>query len=363
MHYASRFPRLDNELSNLFGPSLSDGSIHVLGGAIKAFFMYWIPVTLWKRRLRGNFQRALAIAVYVGVVRLVDRIIRLKCRKQVEGDPLDAEGLIRKFHMMIAGLIGGGIGLLVDPSVYNSTLILFWSLVRTVRCYLPSDLPYASTVVMCLSAAQVLTLWIRHPDELDKGYLRFLNSQGMRTKEQLEPLRYGTIYNPCPIVHPGRTCAEDHVWYFPRNYIKALRLYLPVYLVMLLFTKKRNPLHFIENLGRSSLFLAAYCTIAWSSACYYYKSTNGPVNRFNLMGHTWLAGLATLIEREGRRNELAAYCATYALDSIYRKLVTPNAFIHWLILSICSGIMLHNHTEQPAVLMKWLFKLGSGPTF
>jgi hypothetical protein len=364
-----RFPGLDQELSNLFGPSLSDGTIHVVGGALKAATMYWVPVTLYglvrKRRLESNFRRAIGVGVYVGIVRLVDRIIRLKCRKQqpiadgTEEKKLDWEGFVRKYHMMIAGLLGGAFGQLIDPSIYHSTLILFWSIVRAVRCYIP-NVPYGSTIVMCLSAMQILSIWIRHPEELDKGYLRFLNAQGLRTPAQLEPL-WQEPMNPCRFTHPGKTCTEDWFSFFPRNFIKASKLYLPVYLVMLIFSKKRNPVHFISNVVRSSTFLATYCTLAWVSACIFYKFT-GPVNRKHLMMHTWMAGLATLIEREGRRNELAAYCATYALDSAYRRLFNPIPFIHWIILSICSGIMLHNHTEQPAVLMKWLFKL-SGPTF
>jgi hypothetical protein len=358
------FPGLDKEFSNLFGPSLSDGTIHVVGGALKAAVMYWVPVTLYglarKRRLELHFRRAFGVGVFVGVVRLVDRIIRLHCRKPLEGaKTLDWEGRVRKYHMFVAGFLGGAVAQLVDPTVYQSTLILFWAVVRAARCYLP-DVPYGSTVVMCLSAMQILSIWIRHPEELDSGYLRFLNSQGMRTREQLEPL-WQEPMNPCGIIHPGKGCVQDKLDFYPRNFFKALKLYFPVYLVMLLFAKKRNPLHFIQNVLRSSTFLATYCTFAWASACVFYRF-NGPVNRKHLMMHTWFAGLATLIERDGRRNELAAYCATYALDSIYRKLCTPILSLHWLVLSVCSAIMLHNHTEQPAVLMKWLFKL-TGPTF
>lgn len=390
----ARFPGLDQELSNIFGPSLSDGTIHVVGGAIKGALMYWVPVTLYglvrRRRLESNLRRSLGVGMYVGVVRLVDRLIRLHCRKRgssnAEGEAVingqsqppppngstegrresqqqpetgDLEAFIRKYHMMIAGFSGAALGMLVDPSVYESTLILFWSIVRAARCYLP-NVPYGSTVVMCLSAMQILSIWIRHPDELDVGYLRFLNSQGMRTRAQLEPL-WQEPMNPCHITHPGKTCVEDWTSFFPRNFLKAVKLYLPVYLVMMLFAKKRNPWHLIQNVGRSSLFLSAYCTIAWASACMFYKF-RGPVNRKHLMMHTWIAGLATPLEREGRRNELAAYCATYALDSAYRKLFPQVPLLHYLILCICSAIMLHNHTEQPAVLMKWLFKL-SGPTF
>lgn len=359
-----RFPGLDKEVSSIFGPSISDSTIHVVGGAVKGALMYWVPVTLYglarRRKLESNARRALGVGVFVGTVRLVDRLIRLFARKQVEGEKMDFEAIVRRFHMMIAGFVGAGAAMLIDPSVYGSTLILFWSVVRAVRCYLP-NVPFGATIVMCLSAMQILTIWIRHPNELDDGYRRFLNSQGMRARSELEPL-WKEPMNPCHIIHPGKTCVQDKMVYFPQNFIKAVKLYLPVYLVMLIFSKKRNLSHLIQNVGRSSLFLSAYCTIAWASACMFYKFT-GPVSRKHLMMHTWIAGLATPIEREGRQNELAAYCATYALDSAYRKLF-PNAppALHYLILCMCSGVMLHNHTEQPAVLMKWLFKL-TGPTF
>lgn len=355
----------------MFGPSVSDASVHVLGGATKAALMYWIPVTLWKRRLHGNSRRAIAIGVYVGMVRLVDRLIRLHCRKP-DHDVVDWEGKIRRAHMMIAGFIGAAIALLVDPSIYQSTLILFWSIVRALRVYIP-NVPYGSTIVMCLSASQILSAWIRHPEDLDKGYFGFLLRQGMRKPcpTRPEPVRKvlalmhypHPMTDPCDIVHPGKSHIRDLLEFWPDNFLRSVKLYLPVYLVMLLFSRRRNPVHFITNVAQSSAFLATYCTLAWGSSCLASSLFPGVEwNRGPLMMHTWMAGLGLLIERDARRPELAAYCATYAFDSIYRRFVKkPSGFLHWLILCICSSVMLHNHTHQPAMLMKWLFKLVPGP--
>lgn len=335
--------------------------MHVSGGAIKGFFMYLIPISILRRRLKGNVRRALSFAVFVGGVRFVDMIIRLYCRyKQDGGNKI--EHFIRKFHMMIAGGLGSFSALLVDPSLYQSSTFMFWCFVRAIRCYLP-EVPYASVILMCLTSAQILSTWILYPQQLDPAYLQFLNKHGGRTKEQMKALLTQPD-TPCGITHPNSDCHTDVIHYFPQSFKRSIKVYLPVYLVMLLFSKKRNIKHLINNILRSSLFLSLYCTIAWYSACLYYKNIRKKVTRTNLFLHTWAAGLPILLERESRRNELAAYCSTYALDSLYRwgldsKVIKDRPILNLLIMSLCGAVMLYNHNQQPAILMKWLFKVSA----
>jgi len=81
--------------------------------------------------------------------------------------------------------------------------------------------------------------------------------------------------------------------------------------------------------------------------------------------HGWVAGLAVLIETKSRRAELAAYCLTYALESIFiyfqrRGWVTVMPSLNALFLSVAAGLLLHHHDHQPKAAIHWLFKLGSG---
>lgn len=335
--------------------------MHVIGGVLKGFFMYLLPISLLRRRLKGNVRRAISFAVFVGGVRSVDMMIRLYCRFKKDGGGR-IENLVRKFHMLIAGGLGSFSALLVDPTLYTSSTFMFWCIVRSIRCYLP-DVPYGAVIVMCLTAAQILSTWILYPHQLDPAYLKFLNKHGGRTKEQMRGL-LSQPQTPCEAIHKGRSCTADCIDFYPKSFVRSLKVYLPVYLVMLLFSKKRNIKHLINNILRSSLFLSLYCTIAWYSACFYYKFITKKVTRTNLFLHTWTAGLPILLEREGRRNELAAYCSTYALDSLYRwgmekKVIKERPLLNLLIMSLCGAVMLYNHNQQPAILMKWLFKVSA----
>ena len=83
------------------------------------------------------------------------------------------------------------------------------------------------------------------------------------------------------------------------------------------------------------------------------------------MCHLWTGGLATLIERPSRRPELAAYCLTFALESVYRYFIQRGALRYnenWLVLIICgaAAVMMHHQKQQPSFVMNWLFGLDSG---
>jgi hypothetical protein len=99
--------------------------------------------------------------------------------------------------------------------------------------------------------------------------------------------------------------------------------------------------------------------------------------------HVWFAGLATLIERPSRQPELAgkyfnsalklgknimlitknlAYCATYALDSVYATAKMNNWIAPWPMLTkvlivISCSVMLHFYKQQTAVLTSWVLDL------
>jgi hypothetical protein len=50
------------------------------------------------------------------------------------------------------------------------------------------------------------------------------------------------------------------------------------------------------------------------------------------------------------------------MDTIYRTLlrrgkIVMRPFVNLMILAFCAAVMLHNHKQQPAILMKWLFKI------
>lgn len=154
-------------------------------------------------------------------------------------------------------------------------------LVRAVRCFLPS-IPGGAVIVMCLSAVHILSAWVHSPQDLEPGYKKFLDKQGTdqlftqhtqcyltnkayaggKSKETMIKLA-GGVTNPCVYMHPGMGCEMHAITYFWSALKRALRLYLPVHLVILLFARRRSLRFFVENLLRSLIFLASYTTLAW----------------------------------------------------------------------------------------------------
>eukprot|EP01121_Diplochlamys_sp_Union-15-3_P019753 TRINITY_DN7517_c0_g1_i1.p1 TRINITY_DN7517_c0_g1~~TRINITY_DN7517_c0_g1_i1.p1 ORF type:complete len:283 (-),score=2.84 TRINITY_DN7517_c0_g1_i1:28-876(-) len=267
---------------------------------------------------------------------------------------------LRKYRLAIAGALASVIALKIDNSLHESSIVVFWCLMRALRCISPS-VPYGSVIVMCLSAAQILSAWIVAPHELSPTYLKFLNHHGGQSRELLNSL---TSINctPCTVLHPGISCTKHFPIFFVDGFLRALRVYTPLYLAFLLFSGNKSILNFVKNVVRSSAFLSAYCALSWLSACIFYNTTQQPVGRLQLLLHTWLGGLATLLERPSRRPELAVYCATYALESIYRHFRNRGIFprLPWLgmITMICSfSIMLYHTDQMPVFVKNFLFRV------
>lgn len=353
-----RFPELDRLTKNYLGDRLIDALHHVLGGSAKAFFTYWLPFTILRRRLRGNFQRAFACGAAVGVVRLCDRMLQEYAPKE----EATTFGWIQKYRLVIAGAVGSSVGILVDTSLSRSTVIVFWCLIRALRCYTP-DIPYGSSALMCFCASVILSAYLVDPHELDPGYIKFINRQSHRAPETVRALTK-TDAQPCELIHPGKTCVEDKLALFPINLLTAVKIYIPLYLVFFAFSKKRNVAHLVLNIARSSMFLSTCAFFSWCIVCVLSKFQL-PLTRTTIASTLWISGLSALFERESRRKELATYSLTYAIESLYqralsRNLLITHPLINWFFISMCCGVLLHNHHQQPSYVMRWFFKISSG---
>ena len=67
--------------------------------------------------------------------------------------------------------------------------------------------------------------------------------------------------------------------------------------------------------GRSSAFLAAYCACAWLAPDALQRLVFGTLSGWTVSASVPLAGLAVLIEKPSRRQELGVYCASRALEA------------------------------------------------
>ncbi|CAI5493823.1 unnamed protein product [Closterium sp. Naga37s-1] len=156
--------------------------------------------------------------------------------------------------------------------------------------------------------------------------------------------------HPHQFLHPGGWCWWHFLSFLPAAYMRAVPVYVPVYLVPALLVHRssllRQPLSIALRtaLGaaRSSLFLATYCGTAWFWTCNIHQLV-GKCTRATMAGGAFLCGLAVLLEKKSRRMELALYCFSRAIESYFICLAS------WGVLPPLSSLALF-----PALAKRYL---------
>ena len=125
----------------------------------KAFIMYAIPVSLIQRGsiTKSTLTRASAIASFMGMAKAAQIYLY-----QNQSHPL-----LKYYSQAIAGALGAAIALSVDRGLCSTTLVI-WITIRALRCLMEEskilsyiqNIPGMSTIIMCLSAAQILSSWV-----------------------------------------------------------------------------------------------------------------------------------------------------------------------------------------------------------
>jgi len=339
--------------------------VHILRGFTKSFLLYFVPITLLRRgSLLSNLRRSLALGIFTAGVRAGDDILTKLKSESFQGNPQrPVEEFISKYTLGVAAFLSALVAINIDGEIPYSITVVLWTIVRALRPFVP-DIPGGAIILMCLTAAQLLSTWIVIPQEHNKVYRAFLDYHGGIPKTQLSKLELSPI-DTCSIVHPGEKCMEFLPSFFIKSLPRSIQLYLPVYITTFLLSSSKNIPRTLFGFIRSCLFLSLYCTSAWTSLCSFQRIRKEPISRLQILSHAWMAGLAVIFESTSRRSELAAYCLTYALESIYNhfrdkgySLLSPS--VNALVLAISAGVLLHHHDHQPKAAMHWLFKLGSG---
>jgi len=318
------------------------------------------------RRIKG-VREACALASLLGSFRAVDCLLwRLKTelletRNSKSALSRNILQIVDKYHTGLAGGLAVLPPMLISKtSILNSTMI-FWLIVRAERSLLPS-IPYAEIFIMCVSAIQILPTWLYAPKELSSSYVKFLTVQAAKPKSLLRDLKRGNVTSFCDAVHPGVSCTSHAFDYFVAGLRRALPVYIPIHILGFLFSKRKDPIIGVVNLARSTTFLSLYCTLAWFSACLTTRMFPG-VTRLKFASCQWVPGLALIIEKEGRRKELAAYCLTHAFDSVYlylkrRKYVQPKDWFSCLAAVWAFAVIMQHHHHQPDFIARLLFGIG-----
>ncbi|CAK0784870.1 hypothetical protein CVIRNUC_008075 [Coccomyxa viridis] len=275
----------------------------------------------------------------------------------------------KRWRAFVAGALAGPAILLTGPKTKHHSLalyILLRGITLLVRCGNKPDAPpavrklltatrmkHGDTALMCACTSQIGYSWICKPHTLPPTFVHFLNHHGGKelwfykaarelserswrgdTPAPLESLK-GTEYehmvatHPCEWAHEGETCSYAAAKFFPGAYLRALPVYLPVYILPAILVHRKALLKtggreiwakVLKGALRSSAFLSMYCTLCWRGACVGFQATKScspPV----IAASCWTGGLATLLEKKSRRMELAIYCLSRALESFALCLV------------------------------------------
>eukprot|EP00004_Rigifila_ramosa_P025095 TRINITY_DN7437_c0_g1_i9.p2 TRINITY_DN7437_c0_g1~~TRINITY_DN7437_c0_g1_i9.p2 ORF type:complete len:258 (-),score=70.10 TRINITY_DN7437_c0_g1_i9:58-831(-) len=249
---------------------------------------------------------------------------------------------------------------------------------------------------MMVASAQVLWAYLFHRHLLDPGYAKFLDAQVGQPPAIVEALRtvlltetYDTravaavvqkaghaFPNPlcsdavCQISHPfSPSCTVGAVRFAVAGLGRTLPVYIPVFVVsMLLFNTKQLrtapvPLLAKTSAGilRSSVFLSLYVTFAWASMCLQRQIGQGhgelPAALSGFVG-----GSAILLEKPGRRLELALYVGTQALIGSWHALVAQGRVSDVphsasILFALGFGALLQSYTELPAAMRASYFSI------
>jgi len=290
-----------------------------------------------------------------------DLLTKLREQKHPGIPDTEVEAFVKKYSLAVAGFVSAMTATIIDGEIHNSITIVLWAVIRSARMFLPSY-KWAPTVLMCISSSQILSTWVACPEEHNQAYVKFLTHHGGHP-EAMELLRQLPL-TPCEAIHPNTDCVTHLVTFFPRGMKRSLKVYGPVFLLSLLFSRGKNFSKVIISILRSSLFLTLYCGLAWASACGIVPfKGNRPLSRTQLFLHTWVSGLASVIETPSRQAELAAYCMTYAAETVFHYLerrgyMTLYPSLNLFILALSAAILIHHSEQQPQVVMRWLFKIS-----
>lgn len=309
-----------------------------------------VSSSLKRRRVKGSVWRtSVAAGTFIGGFRFFREFILALLRasdKRLEGtDSASSKGtrtepsvavlgLVRRYRDFIAGALAASLGLAVDDKFLGSFLVSWWTL-RAVRCFLPAW-KLGSTVVMCAAAAVINPASFLFKNEVQPAYGRFMESMTLGIN------RSTLLHDPVPAniakkslhgwdrwvycdelhrdagAHPTSSCTHAVVsWVMPRVFLISLKMYAPLYLAWEIIRLRFPGSRYVQNTLRSSVFLTLYTITQYLLVMWRQSMVEPTITRAQHASLAWASGLWTLVERPERRTELATYCASHALNSLW----------------------------------------------
>eukprot|EP00158_Paraphelidium_tribonemae_P009472 Partr_v1_DN28876_c1_g1_i2_m34366 putative integral membrane protein len=271
------------------------------------------------------------------------------------------------------------IDITLTASVRALDVVMSTAINRSKKFQKPDDvIAWISTLVFIMSAWEIMWSWFYYPSSLPRSYVSWISSLSELDPDVLTFIRnlkdgkvaYGRVsgfgletslipfcerrgidpklvdvsnrdFIECfDVLHQGQYCLHHALFRSWRGFVRALALYLPLYIfpVLLGFARSQRKLFMSLNYGnvdwsslflgmarscfaafRSSAFLGTFIGLIWNTEC--------QIRNYNRSDSIWgpcfgslASGMSILIERPSRRAELAFYVLPRAIYSlIYRN--------------------------------------------
>lgn len=277
--------------------------------------------------------------------------------------------LIKNFRALIAGALAG-LSLIWVPKENRWSIVLL-TFVRAFELQvkllhksgsLPT-VPHSDVLLMGLASSTMLHTWVYRPHTLDPSYNGFLTKQSqthpvirkalgdmqigkaldieainkvraeiMKAKPLTESLGYDK-WNAGEILFPNKSMIGHFGSFFIKGMKLALPVYIPVFAVPILMFYPNQLLkkpfdttkRLIQGIIRSSVFLTTYCASGVASLPILRSlgltySNFGAFSQIIFFISGLIAGCSTLIEKKGRRIELALYVLSKGLEARWNQI-------------------------------------------
>ena len=190
---------------------------------------------------------------------------------------------------------------------------------------------HGDTMTMMFASYVVLNDFLEGGNNIQKNYLKFLEFQGGHSNAQLARLNgiiKGTEHGKsCKTLHPLEPqCTKYWGKFLIDSFVnRAVPMYSRVFALPLLFglLQGKKPVHstvsFFKGVAQSSVFLAMYSTIAWSTVCMMKDASPSFRKTWSTIIIGLAAGSMLLLEKKGRRLEVALFVLSQAISILLTR--------------------------------------------
>lgn len=338
--------------------------------ALLSFLTYFVPLALLRRKLRDrhHLRASLAFGAFSGTYRAV-RLLVARLRPQ-----------LNRSAPFFAGAAGAIATTAIDPSFVSSLFVTWWC-VRALRS-LPAVAAfqasrYGPALVMCAATDVLAPAGFDTPQDHQVSYRKvralpafpsiwvssslrqFFDTFFQVNGDSVERFRHpppGVSIAQNLVATSGTPFWRWQMLYLWRVALQAVRIYAPLHLVWAVFRlPARTPLRVLfSNTLRSTAFLTAYVVSLQVILLTNSQLVGGRPQRAQLHLWCWISGLSVLLERSSRQAELAFFCASQAVNSLYNHakrvgLVQPSHAVGVALLALATGQVRRSGVDRPAV--------------